>query len=223
MRITLSRLAIPALLLSIASSALADTQLHADLTTGSETSIINPTTTGGQPRPVSFGTADFVLNDAHTAMTMTVTVHNIDFTGSQTADTNDNLVAAHIHASSTVTGTTTAGVVWGFFGNPFNDNNPNDVVVTPFVGDVGGTITGKWDTPEGNGTTLTDQINNILSGHSYINFHTTQFGSGEIRGNIIVVPEPASLSLLAAALVVCSPAFRRSTAQRRRNSPISQH
>ena len=66
-------------------------------------------------------------------MTFTATVFNIDFTGSQTTDTNDNLTAAHIHAGPTVTPTTNGGVVWGFIGAPFNDNNPNDMVVTPFA------------------------------------------------------------------------------------------
>jgi len=35
-----------------------------------------------------------------TAMTFTATINNIDVTGSQTADTNDNLIAAHIHAGA---------------------------------------------------------------------------------------------------------------------------
>ena len=50
---------------------------------------------------------------------------------------------------------------------------------------VGGTISGKWDLPEGNNTTLTAQLPNILSGHAYINFHTRRIGGGEIRGNIV--------------------------------------
>jgi len=122
---------------------------------------------------------------------MSVTIFNIDFTGTQTADVNDNLAAAHIHASTTAT-TVNAPVVWGFFGSPFNDNNPNDVVVTPFATGVGGTITGKWDAPEGNGTTLTAQLPNILAGNSYINFHTTQFSGGETRGFLQIVPEPST-------------------------------
>ncbi len=59
-------------------------------------------------------------------MTFTATINNIDVTGSQTADTNDNLTAAHIHAGAAVTPATNGPVVWGFFGSPFNDNNPND-------------------------------------------------------------------------------------------------
>jgi hypothetical protein len=75
-------------------------------------------------------------------------------------------------------------VVWGFFGTPFNDNNPNDQVVIPFTTGVGGQINGKWDAPEGNGTTLAAQLSNLREGRAYVNFHTTQFGGGEIRGNI---------------------------------------
>jgi hypothetical protein len=186
----------PAVLFALSATARGSTLLSATLSNGAETSVTTPTTSTGQPRPASFGTADFALNDAQTAMTMTATVYNIDFTGSQTTDTFDNLTAAHIHASATVTPTTTAGVVWGFFGSPLNDNNPNDVVVTPFATGVGGTVMAKWDALEGNGTTLAAQLNNLLTGHAYINFHTVQFGGGEIRGNIAVVPEPAALALL---------------------------
>jgi len=116
-------------------------------------------------------------------MTFTATITNIDFTGSQSADTNDNLTAAHIHASASVTPAVNGPVVWGFFGAPLNDNNPADVVNTPLGSGVGGTISGKWDPPEGNGTTFAAQLANLKAGRAYINFHTTQFGGGEIRGN----------------------------------------
>jgi hypothetical protein len=123
------------------------------------------------------------LNAAQTAMTMTASISNIDVTGSQTSDTNDNLIAAHIHAGASVAPGVNGSVVWGFFGTPFNDNNPNDTTVTPTAGGVGGAFTGKWDAPEGNGTTLAAQLSNIRQGRAYVNFHTTQFGGGEIRGN----------------------------------------
>jgi hypothetical protein len=197
------------LVLTSAVSGQANTQLFASLTNSAEFPPTNPTTGGAnpQPRPASFGVAFFDLNDARTAMTFNATIFNIDFTGSQTADTNDNLTIAHIHANATAspTGPTfTAGVVWGFFGTPFNDNNPNDIVFTPFPagsGLVGGTISGKWDAPEGNNTTLAAQIPNILNGHSYINFHTVQFGGGEIRGFLTVIPEPTTNVLLGVGAV----------------------
>jgi hypothetical protein len=186
--------------MTVVGSVDADTILQAVMTNAGESSPTNPTLQNGSPRPASFGTATFVLNTAQTAMTMSAQVFNIDFTGSQTADPNDNLTNAHIHASPTVTATTNAGVVWGFIGSPFNDNNPNDVVVTPFSSGVGGTVTAKWDAPEGNNTTLTAQIPNILSTHSYINFHTTQFGGGEIRAFLVPVPEPSTIALFGCGL-----------------------
>jgi hypothetical protein len=154
-------------------------------------------TSSGAPRPASFGNATFVLNDTQTAMTMTATVTNIDVNGLQTPnDTNDNLVAAHIHASATVTPTTNTGVVWGFFGSPDSNVPPMDYVLTPFASGVGGTFTSTWNMNEGNGgTTLTAQIENILNGRAYLNFHTTQFGGGEVRAHLVPIPEPSTIVL----------------------------
>jgi len=192
-------LAIASSLLFLVSTSSHALLLRATLTEAAENPPTVPTTSTGAPRPLSFGTAEFDLNDAMTAMTFTATIFNIDFTGAQTADPNDNLVNAHIHAGPAVTPTTNGPVVWGFIGTPFNDNNPNDVVITPFATGVGGTVRGKWDLPEGNNTTLTAQLPFILNGQAYINFHTVQFAGGEIRGNIVRdVPEPSILLLLAA-------------------------
>jgi hypothetical protein len=150
--------------------------------------------TGGvDSRPLSFGTGTFVVDTSVPFMTISVTIFNIDVTGSQTPrDSNDNLVAAHIH-NPAPPGVNT-GVRWGFFGLPDNDTI-NEVVVTPFASGVGGTFIGTWDASEGNaGTNLTTNLPGILLGLSYINFHTNQFPGGEIRGQI--VPEPGTLILL---------------------------
>ena len=152
------------------------------LTNSQEVPPTVPTTTTGAARPASSGTAVFQFNSAQTAMTFTATISNIDV-GGQTADTNDDLIAAHIHAGASVAPGVNGPVVWGFFGAPFNDNNPNDQVFFPTAGGVGGTFRGKWDAPEGNGTTLAAQLANLTSGKAYINFHTKQFTGGEIRGN----------------------------------------
>jgi hypothetical protein len=202
------------LALAFASAgAQAVTVLTATLTTTQENPPTVPTTSTGAPRPVSSGFATFVLNDAMTAMTFEATINNIDLTGTQTADVNDNLVAAHIHASPTAVPGVNAGVVWGFFGSPLNDIAPGDVVMNSFSSGVGFTISGKWDMAEGNNTTLTAQLPNILGGTSYINFHTTQFGGGEIRGQIIPVPEPETYALMLAGLGLGFIARRRARRQ----------
>jgi glucose/arabinose dehydrogenase len=133
------------------------------------------------------GYAAFFLNREQTALRFFVIVTGLDFTGTQTADPNDDLLAAHIHAPAPRG--MNAGVRFGFFGQPFNDTNPNDVIVRPFANGVGGTVFSKWDTPEGNGTTLTAQLPNILAGLSYINFHTRRLPGGEIRGQIEENPQ----------------------------------
>jgi hypothetical protein len=178
-------------------------------------------------RPSPFGSATFVLNDARTALSFSATVFNIDFTGTspagvqtpgvgQTPGINDNLVAAHIHAGPTAVPGNTGPVVWGFFGSPFNDANsgnpsiPGDCIPLP-GGVVGGTCAGTWDLNEGNplGNTLTAQLPFILAGQSYINFHTFQFPSGEIRGQILAVPEPSVFALLGIGFVAFGVILRR--------------
>jgi len=201
-----------ALLLSVlAGSAGAQTFLTATLNNASENPPTVPTTAAGAPRPASFGTASFFIDSAASFMTFTATIFNIDVNGTQTPnDANDNLVAAHIHAGPLVTPTLNGPVVWGFFGAPFNDNSPNDFTMTAFTTGVGGTFSGKWDLAEGNNTTLTAQLPNILAGRSYINFHTTQFTGGEIRGNIVTaVPEPETYALMLGGLAIVAGVARR--------------
>lgn len=174
-------------LLSLAGVGRADVIFAATINAAQEVPTNSSTATGF---------ATFVLNDAMTALTYSATIFGIDFTGLQTPGTADNLVAMHIHASPTAFPGVNAGVVFGFL-NPNNDINPPDRVITPFAVGVGGTVSGKWDLLEGNNTTLAAQLPNILAGNSYINFHTTAFPGGEIRGQIqqTNLPEPTALAL----------------------------
>ena len=73
-----------------------------NLTNGQEVPPTVPTASGGGPRPASFGTAKLQFNAAQTALKMTATINNIDVNGATPADTNDNLIAAHIHAGPAV-------------------------------------------------------------------------------------------------------------------------
>ncbi|MEO6078754.1 MAG: CHRD domain-containing protein [Steroidobacteraceae bacterium] len=191
-----------------ASSAIV---LTANLTNNQENPPASPLTNIGLPR-TSSGSAIFTINDDKTAMSFIATIFGLDVTGSQSADTNDNLVAAHIHAGPLVTPTSNGPVVWGFFGGPFNDNNPNNFAMTPLASGVGGTFSGIWNAPEGNNTTLAAQLANILEGRAYINFHSTQFTGGEIRGALLPVPEPGTYALMLCGALV----FVVRAAQRRR-------
>lgn len=181
------------------TSSFADTLLTATLTHDQESNQGTLTTSTGDPRPLSFGSATFILNDAKTQMSFTATIFNIDVTGTQTPDVNDNLLNAHIHVGAPPG--QNAPVRWGFFGSPDNDTNPDQLVVTPFANGVGGTFSSIWDLPEGNAlTTLTDNLPGILAELSYINFHTVQFTGGEIRGQILT-PDGGPTGLLLGSAV----------------------
>jgi MYXO-CTERM domain-containing protein len=72
------------------------------------------------------------------------------------------------------------------------------------------TITGTT-TPSINGT-YTGQgafITALGSGTHYFNFHTTTFGGGEVRGNIVTAPEPSALAMGLVGLAALGLARRR--------------
>ena len=66
---------------------------------------------------------------------------------------------------------------------------------------VTGRITGVWDNAEGNGTTLQAQLANLLAGNLYFNVHTADHGGGEIRGQVLPVPEPSTVALFGCGIV----------------------
>jgi hypothetical protein len=126
---------------------------------------------GAQERP----------NPVNTPGTGVATVTFDDLTGVMTVNgTFQNLTAnannAHVHGYAPLgqPGQPAAGVVFGL----------------NFTPSTSGTVSGT-------GTIPSDRIDDVLAGLTYINIHSVgQYSGGEIRGQIIV-PEPASMALLA--------------------------
>jgi CHRD domain len=142
--------------------------------------------------PHSGGTGVFELNDAMTALSYDVTLFGLDIDGLQTPDNvNDNAARFHIHNAAAGSN---GGIV---FGMKDPNHDVDDLVVNPATG----RITGVWDGTEGNGTTLALQLANLLSNRLYFNVHTPDFPGGEVRGQIIFVPEPATCLLCSLALL----------------------
>lgn len=57
----------------------------------------------------------------------------------------------------------------------------------------------------------TSDIQAILDGRTYINVHTLAHETGEIRGYLIAIPEPGTLTLLITGLAVVAVRRRRTT------------
>ena len=69
---------------------------------------------------------------------------------------------------------------------------------------VPGTIVGDWRYDDGSFALSDALANQLIQGNIYINLHTQNFPGGEIRGQLTLVPEPASLALLGLGLMALS-------------------
>ena len=119
------------------------------------------------------GTATLILDDATGKLTLTVVFQDLTST----------VTGAHIHASAPPG--VNAGVLQGF-----------DQFLTLNATKTGGSLT-SFVLP----ITLTQQqMDNLKAGLFYINVHTLNNPSGEIRGQFAAVPEPQTLALLGAGL-----------------------
>ena len=100
-------------------------------------------------------------------------------------------VNAHIHGPSP-TGQN-SGVLYGLFSQITlgSDNKSGSITATvPLIANPNGTA---FDVPT--------QLNQLNNGLWYFNIHSSTFGGGEIRGQILSVPEPSTMALGAASLV----------------------
>ncbi len=73
---------------------------------------------------------------------------------------------------------------------------------------IGGTLT-LTDNPNGTGFSVATQISDLNAGHWYIDLSSQNFSMGEIRGNLVPVPEPASYAFFAGLGLTGFAAFRR--------------
>jgi len=121
---------------------------------------------------------------------------NVTFSGLGSGTT-----ASHIHCCAPVgvnaiVATTTPtfpgfplGVTSGTYNMTF-DLTMSSTYNSAFVSANGGTVASAEST----------LLAGLAAGQTYLNIHTTNFGGGEIRGQLAVVPEPATWILTGAAL-----------------------
>ncbi len=122
------------------------------------------------------GSADLALSVQGDTLAYAITLVGLDLDGNQTpGDPSDDVTNLHFHAAPPgVNG----GVVFGLIA-PGHDGD--DIVIDA----AAGTVTGIWENTDTN--PLSAQLGNLLAGGLYLNVHTTAFGGGEIRGQVLGV------------------------------------
>lgn len=104
--------------------------------------------------------------------------------------------AGHIHA---ITGTGTAPAT-------FLLNGGVSIGLNSLPGFVGNANMGGYS---GSVAIATSLVESLFDGRLYLNFHTSVYGGGEIRGNLVPVPEPGTYALMLAGLAGIAVAARR--------------
>ena len=162
------------------------------------------TLTGAQEVPptgsAGVGSALVTLDTATNMLTV-----NVSFAGLGSPST-----ASHIHCCAPLgTNAMVATAVPTFPGFPLGvttgtylmtfDLTASSTYNPAFVTAHGGTVAGAQAA----------FIAGLTSGQTYLNIHTMQFGGGEIRGQLLATPEPASLVLLTTGIIGASGVLRR--------------
>ncbi|MFT3783160.1 MAG: CHRD domain-containing protein [Nibricoccus sp.] len=96
--------------------------------------------------------------------------------------------ASHIHAPA-----------------PIGTNAPVIIPFTAANGFIAGTTMGTVDY---SGALTALQANQLLNGLFYVNVHSTSFPGGEIRGQLVPVPEPATYAAAGGALLLLALTLR---------------
>jgi hypothetical protein len=121
--------------------------------------------------------------------------------------TGGNVTAGHIHCCTNPG--SNVGVAVGFNGLPASTSGSYSAT---FDLTSLGIYTGAFVNNFGGGTALGAQaalLEGLNSGRAYVNLHNPTFPGGEIRANVVVTPEPASMALMAAGLLATGMVVRR--------------
>jgi hypothetical protein len=111
--------------------------------------------------------------------------------------------AAHIHCCTVLPGTGTAIVATT---TPTFTGFPSGVTSGSYLNTFDMTLSSSYNaafiTANGGTTTTAEAalLAGIAAGDAYLNIHSSNFPGGEIRGFLVLAPEPASLGLVGAAL-----------------------
>ena len=123
----------------------------------------------------------------------TLTINNLVYSG-----LTANSTASHIHGPGAPG--VSAGVIYPFSAPMF--------VSGTTAGTINGTIT-LVTNPNATTYSLAQQIADLQAGLWYVNIHDGNFPLGEIRGQIVPVPEPSSFALIGLGLGVAALRLRR--------------
>jgi hypothetical protein len=159
------------------------------------------------PANSSPGTRFAVVDYDNLAHTLIVDVSFAGLTGTTTA--------SHIHAATAVPFAGTAGVATT---TPYFAGFPIGVTSGTYNNTLDLTLSSSYNptyiTANG-GTTVTAEAAlaaAMAAGEAYLNIHSTTFGDGEIRGFLLVVPEPSGTALLGLGGAIFAWAARRRAA-----------
>jgi hypothetical protein len=161
-------------------------QAGTGLLAGNETGAV-----GGTPGSGGEIGGGITFDDASKVLTISVGWG----TGNMFSDLTGAANGAHIHGPANIATpfTTNAGVVVDFIAN-----------TTPGAGFSAPSFTVNTSATNGSvtGTVTLDATREaqLMASQLYINIHTPTNGGGEIRGNLVVVPEPSSIGLAALGL-----------------------
>jgi hypothetical protein len=155
--------------------------------------IATATLTGDGVSPsTATGTGSVMFNSATDTLTVT-----LSFTGLESPTTIPAGVpgAAHIHLGPDPA--SNGPPIFPFI-EPYANNFPLGVTSGTYLTTL--TAASLLPDPAGGINTFAEAVQAIEAGQTYFNIHTAEFPGGEIAGQITVVPEPGSLTLLALGL-----------------------